>query len=90
MKPYLFLIALFSFTTVSAQTDAALKPTEILSGKVTILIPETFEIMSDEILAVKYPNGTRRPTSVYTNKDANINVAFNLTPVRFRRKICRK
>lgn len=80
MKPYPLLITLFSFTIASAQTDVTLKPTEILAGKCTILVPETFGVMSEEILAVKYPNEARRPAVVYTNPEANINVAFNLTP----------
>jgi hypothetical protein len=50
----------------------------ILSNKIEVLIPESFDIMSEEMLKHKYPLETR-PTLVYTNEDGTVNVAFNLT-----------
>ncbi len=38
---------------------------KILSDKVEVLIPEGFEVMSEEMAAIKYPTGNR-PTLIYT------------------------
>jgi hypothetical protein len=58
-----------------------LKPTTILDGKLEILIPEGFRLMSEEMLALKYPS-ERRPTVVYTNEPGTINIAVNHTQDR--------
>ncbi len=50
----------------------------LLNGKINLKIPKSFEIMSEEMLKVKYPS-ERRPTLVYTNESGEINVALNLT-----------
>lgn len=46
-------------------------------GELFIKIPIDFEIMDEEIAKFKYPS-ENRPSLIYTNKDASINVAFNL------------
>jgi len=71
------LIGLVSLTLVSLLT-IDLEKKSIFNDKVEILLPKEFEIMSEEMMAVKYPNG-RRPTLVYTDKTGGINVAFNHT-----------
>jgi len=50
----------------------------LLNGKITVDLPEGFGLMSEEMLAVKYPSNNR-PTLVYTNDDGTINFAFNHT-----------
>lgn len=50
----------------------------ILSDKVEILIPKSFSIMSDEMAEFKYPMESR-PTIIYTDEAASVNVAFNYT-----------
>jgi hypothetical protein len=42
-----------------------------------IKIPETFELMDETILKIKYP-AERRPQIVYTNEDNSINVAVSI------------
>lgn len=51
---------------------------EILNGKVLALLPSGFDVMSEEMLAAKYP-ASNRPALVYTNEDGSINFAFNHT-----------
>ncbi len=51
---------------------------KLLKGKILIQMPDGFDIMSEEMLAAKYP-ANQRPTLVYTNKDGSINFAFNHT-----------
>ena len=46
-------------------------------GELFIKIPIDFEIMDEEIAKFKYPS-ENRPSLIYTNEDASINVAFNL------------
>jgi hypothetical protein len=50
----------------------------LLNGKINLKIPKSFEIMTEEMLKLKYPS-ERRPTLVYTNESGEINVALNLT-----------
>lgn len=65
---------LISATLISEQLEKKL----VLKNRVEILLPKGFEIMSGEMLKLKYPS-ERRPTLVYTDKDGTINVAFNHT-----------
>lgn len=55
-----------------------LQEISVLSDKVEILIPKGFSIMSGEMAKIKYPS-ERRPTLIYTNESATINIAFNHT-----------
>ena len=50
----------------------------VLTGKVQVLLPKSFNQMTSEMLAAKYP-ASNRPTLVYTNEDGSINFAFNHT-----------
>jgi len=51
----------------------------ILDGKGTALLPSDFELMSEEMLRKKYPQTSRRPSEVYTDYKAEINVIFDHT-----------
>jgi hypothetical protein len=59
-------------------TKIPLAEKQLLDGKVTMLIPKEFEVMSEEMLKVKYPS-ERRPTLVYTNEPGSVNIALNHT-----------
>lgn len=49
-------------------------------GQFSLKIPKEFKIMSDEVIAIKYPSGNA-PTLVYTNETGSINVVLNLNDV---------
>lgn len=53
----------------------------ILSDKISLLIPTTFSIMSEDMAKIKYPD-ERRPSIIYTNDSASVNIAFNYTQNR--------
>jgi hypothetical protein len=73
------LIGLLSVILISWTTRTIeLEKRKILNDKVEILLPKEFEIMSEDMMKIKYPS-ERRPTLVYTNKTGGINVAFNHT-----------
>ena len=55
-----------------------LEKREIIANRVEVLIPQKFSIMSEEIAKLKYPS-EQRPTIIFTNEDASINIAFNYT-----------
>ena len=55
-----------------------LETKSLLNDKVELKIPKDFDIMSEELLKLKYPS-ERRPTLVYSNESGGINVALNLT-----------
>lgn len=50
----------------------------ILSNTVSIKLPSSFSIMDANTLSFKYPPNNK-PSEVYTNKEATINVAFKKT-----------
>jgi hypothetical protein len=49
-----------------------------LGGRVSLLVPGDFALMAEELLRKKYPN-TNRPSVVYTNATASINIALDHT-----------
>lgn len=54
---------------------------EFDNGNFSIKLPLDFEIMTDELISLKYPND-KKPGIVYTNDDTSINVAINLTDIK--------
>jgi len=63
----------------SAQsTQVTLAERALLDGAVSVLIPESFSLMSEELLRLKYPS-ERRPTVVFSNERGSVNLAANLT-----------
>jgi hypothetical protein len=69
----LTIILMTAFTTTIDLTTKSL-----LDDKVELKIPKKFNIMSEELLKMKYPS-EERPTLVYSNESGGINVALNLT-----------
>lgn len=55
-----------------------LKQATVLDDKLSLLIPDGFSEMDEELLRTKYPNA-RRPPLVYTNEAGTINIAINHT-----------
>lgn len=72
----IFFLSLFFVVQSCKGEDFEAKA--VLSGKVQVLLPNSFYPMSSEMLATKYPAGNR-PTLVYTNDAGSINFAFNHT-----------
>lgn len=52
-------------------------------GGFSLKIPTDFQIMSDEMISVKYPNGNS-PSLVYTNERGTINVALVMNDVAIK------
>jgi hypothetical protein len=52
--------------------------TKVLSNKVLIKLPSDFKIMDPQTLSSKYSRNKIKPTEVYTNRDATVNITFNL------------
>lgn len=77
---HLFAFALAAFSLISATTPAPdLEVRSLLDDKIELKVPIDFNVMSEELLQVKYP-ASNRPTLVYSNETGGINVAFNHTP----------
>jgi len=55
-----------------------LKEVKLYSDKVTVSVPKDFEVMSEEMVQIKYPAGNP-PEHIFTDKDGAVNVAFNHT-----------
>jgi len=64
------------FTSFTQETE--LVTMSFFENKIELKIPGSFDIMSEEMMKIKYPS-ERRPTIIYTNESGGINVALNLT-----------
>lgn len=70
----ILILALATAFTVAID----LEKKSLLSDKVELKIPRDFQMMSEEMMKIKYPS-ERRPTLIYTDETGGINVALNLT-----------
>jgi hypothetical protein len=80
------LISLTFIITTAFSLTIDLETKLLLDNKIEIKIPKDFEIMSEEMMKLKYPS-ERRPTLVYSNETGGINVAFNLTQNQANQKL---
>lgn len=74
MKCSVFIIALM--LSYSGFSQTTLKPQKVLSGGVEILVPTSFSLLPDDVIAKKYPR-ENRPTVVYGNPSATLNLVIN-------------
>jgi len=80
MKNYKFLFLSILFFPLLSNTmiSTELEVKSLLDDQLELKVPKAFEIMSEEMMDIKYPTN-RRPTLVFTNESGSINVALNLT-----------
>ena len=71
-------IVLLALTATTAASEPNLTRRALLGGTLSLLVPESFSQMGDEMLRIKYP-AERRPTMVLTNPEGSVNVAVNHT-----------
>jgi len=75
----LLALSLFLFSLASAATlEIGFDTKSLLGNRLELKVPKGFDIMSEELMKLKYPS-ERRPTLVYSNDSGAINVALNLT-----------
>lgn len=77
LLPVTLLVGL-CFIASTAAGEPVLKERILLAGRLSVLVPESFFQMSDEMLRLKYPS-ERRPAIVLTNPEGSVNVAVNHT-----------
>ena len=58
-----------------------LQPQTVLKDKLSLLLPEGFTPMDDQMLKIKYPN-QKAPSLVYSNENGTVNIAINHTQDR--------
>ncbi len=63
---------------VSTDSSSFYHEMRLFDNKVSIMLPNSFSLMSEGVKAVKYPNTKQAPDVVYTNEKASVNIAFNL------------
>ena len=73
----LLVLIAFSSAAITAQ-EPALQNTQLLGGKVSLLLPADFAPMTEEVMRRKYPS-SYRPGLVYTNAATTVNVALEHT-----------
>lgn len=74
----MLLVIVLSGCSNSITTEEGFKAVSFLSNKVELLIPDDFDVMSEDMMKTKYPS-ENRPQIVYTNESGSINVAFHYT-----------
>jgi hypothetical protein len=79
----LVLLGLIGVWPTLARAEPDLVTRVVLDGRVEMLLPSSFELMSEEMLKLKYPSG-KPPTQVYTNEAGSVNVALNHTNDRLK------
>ncbi|MBN2008701.1 hypothetical protein JW960_05105 [candidate division KSB1 bacterium] len=75
---YLAVICIMVINHTFASTAVNLVSTRVIDDRVEMLVPSNFQIMSEDVLKLKYPS-EQRPTKVYTNEAGSVNLAFRLT-----------
>lgn len=75
-----FLVVLAALT-MALKGDVTLEERNLLEDRVSILVPDNFAPMTEELMALKYPS-EGRPSLVLTNETGGINLAFNHTASR--------
>lgn len=70
---FLSLFAIFPFSAFSQ-----IESRKILLGKMSLMMPIDFKIMDEKVLAFKY-SSANKPSEVYTNEEATVNIAFKKT-----------
>ncbi|NVK65015.1 MAG: hypothetical protein HWE22_10535 [Flavobacteriales bacterium] len=73
----LLFVGISIFSSVNAQ-DAELEVKTLLNDRVELKIPTSFNIMSEEVMKLKYPS-ERRPEIVYSDESGGINVGVSFT-----------
>ncbi|ODA32280.1 hypothetical protein A8L45_13700 [Veronia pacifica] len=76
IKCYVLFFSLIIYLP-SAFSDSFVR-VNALGGKVSLLVPENFSPMSEDIIKVKYPS-SRRPSEVLSDKTGSVTLAFNHT-----------
>ena len=77
MKKLISLFIGFFILCFVGHSQIILEKISLLDNKVTILAPKIFTIMTEEMLAIKYPAGANKPQWVLTDEDATVNLAYN-------------
>lgn len=75
---YSLLIALFFITSYPLFSQSKLERKAVLDGKISLLIPESLELMSKEAMAGRFPPG-RVPTLAFCDEGENVFLSVNLT-----------
>lgn len=70
------MLLIFAFSSLSFSED--LTVISVLNDQVSILAPEGFGLMPNDILEMKYPS-SRRPTEVLSDSTGGVTLAFNHT-----------
>lgn len=64
---------------IDSTAKAELKPRQIINGRIIVSLPVGFRLMEKQVADLKYPTVENRFNEIYTDKYAEINVAFNHT-----------
>lgn len=78
-----FALMLGVLLCIPALQAAELARKDVLDGKVSLLLPPSFELMSEEVRQLKYP-GNANPPTVYTDAKGTVNVAINHSTIKIQ------
>jgi hypothetical protein len=75
---FLTICFLFSYFDKAQGQDIIFPRRSVLQDKFSIVMPKDFKLMDAAYMSLKYP-ANNRPSEVYTNMDATVNIAFKNT-----------
>ncbi len=66
-------------TEENSLQEVVLIKKKILDGRLSVILPDNFNLMEESMIDLKYPIKSERPKVIYTDFNGEINIAFNFT-----------
>jgi hypothetical protein len=76
MKKSIVILNLIFLLPVIIFAQQDLEKQIILDGKIEMLVPTAFHVMTDEEYKIKYPNPNNKATLIFTDKYLEVNMVF--------------
>jgi len=79
MKKTLSVLMATLLLSFACFSQIVLENISVLDNKIALLAPKGFTQMTDEMVAVKYPNNANKPNWVLSDEDGKVNLAYSFT-----------
>jgi hypothetical protein len=80
---FVFPLILVLAVSTTAQAAESLASRNLMGGRLTMLVPTSFRLLTDAEKRAKYP-GANAPASVLSSADTTVNIAFDHKPIAFK------
>jgi hypothetical protein len=80
---FVFALLLVLALSPTAHAEESLASRNLMGGRLTMLVPTSFKLLTDAEKRVKYP-GANAPADVLSSADTTANIAFDHKPLAFK------